>query len=213
MSVVQLHVYDVSGAGDDAVPYVATVNSIGRNMLGIGGVFHGGVEVFGKEWSFGFAHSGTGVYCCDPKANQMYTYRESVLLGVTSLSQRQVDALIARLKQEWPGAEYDLLEHNCNSFCEAFAKELGVDPPPGWVNRLARGASGLKATSNATRKFFSKIFAETGKAFQSLAPQSRASSRRNSSHEEDMSTMSTRPGSVTRPNGERRPGFFSSLAS
>ena len=43
MSVVQLHVYDVSGAGDDAVPYVATVNSIGRNMLGIGGVFHGGV--------------------------------------------------------------------------------------------------------------------------------------------------------------------------
>ena len=37
------------------------------------------------------------------------------------------------------GASYDLLQRNCNHFCEDFAAALGCErPPPGWVNRLAR---------------------------------------------------------------------------
>ena len=45
-------------------------------QIGIGGVFHGGVEVHGEEWSYGFCDRGSGVYCCRPKANSMYTLRE-----------------------------------------------------------------------------------------------------------------------------------------
>lgn len=44
MSFVNLHVYDVvSDHFDSGIPYVHTINAIGRNVLGLGGVFHSGI--------------------------------------------------------------------------------------------------------------------------------------------------------------------------
>lgn len=56
----------------------------------LGGVFHGGIEVNGKEWSYGYCEKGTGVYYCMPKDNPMYSYRETVTLGATTLSTIEV---------------------------------------------------------------------------------------------------------------------------
>lgn len=81
-------------------------------------MFHGGVEVFDTEWSLcaprrqpvpaalpadrcllsalpmvcsGYCEERrSGVYPCAPKQNTMYTFRESVTLGVTQLSRKQV---------------------------------------------------------------------------------------------------------------------------
>jgi hypothetical protein len=60
--------------------------------MGIGGVFHGAVEVEGWEWSYGYCERGTGVYRCRPRGNPMYKFRESVELGRTSLTRSQARA-------------------------------------------------------------------------------------------------------------------------
>lgn len=67
----------------------------------LGGVFHGGIEVNGKEWSYGYCEKGTGVYFCDPKDNPMYEYRESITLGATTLSKAEVRLLYEAKKNRF----------------------------------------------------------------------------------------------------------------
>eukprot|EP00933_Yihiella_yeosuensis_P062702 TRINITY_DN65684_c0_g1_i1.p1 TRINITY_DN65684_c0_g1~~TRINITY_DN65684_c0_g1_i1.p1 ORF type:complete len:488 (-),score=138.26 TRINITY_DN65684_c0_g1_i1:57-1325(-) len=43
---------------------------------------------------------------------------------------------------EWPGCEYNLIHHNCLSFCNVLLEEkLQLRRIPGWVDRAARAAS------------------------------------------------------------------------
>eukprot|EP01025_Chloroclados_australasicus_P002622 TRINITY_DN106048_c0_g1_i1.p2 TRINITY_DN106048_c0_g1~~TRINITY_DN106048_c0_g1_i1.p2 ORF type:complete len:151 (-),score=7.05 TRINITY_DN106048_c0_g1_i1:220-672(-) len=70
----------------------------------------------------------------------MYQYRESIPLGQTSLSKVEFERLIMQLQKEWPGCTYDLLQRNCNHFCEVLAARIGVASIPGWVNRFAYSA-------------------------------------------------------------------------
>jgi len=94
------------------------------------------------QWSFGFCESGSGVYPCHPRQNPAYTYKESVKLGETTLTKRQVEQLIHELQISWPGNSYHVLDRNCNHFCHEFALRLGLPKGiPGWINRLARGSS------------------------------------------------------------------------
>ncbi len=91
MSVVQLHVYDVTNTTSEAAnSAIKRFNAVTRDFMGIGGVFHGGIEVDHSEWSFGFCEAGSGVYLCEPKQNAAYTYRETHTLGVTRLSGPEV---------------------------------------------------------------------------------------------------------------------------
>jgi hypothetical protein len=53
------------------------------------------------------------VYCCRPRGNTGYTYRESIPLGVTSLSPARVRSVVAVLQVQWPGDSYDLLGGGC----------------------------------------------------------------------------------------------------
>ena len=147
MSLVTLHVYDITNTQYEAAnTAIQNLNRFTKDALGAGGIFHGAVEVNGDEWSYGYCDRGTGVYCCRPRGNTAYTYRESIPLGVTSLSPARVRSVIAVLQVQWPGAAYDLLARNCNHFCQAFAEMIGVGPAPAWVNRFAHQAD---ATVNA----------------------------------------------------------------
>lgn len=77
-------VYDVTNAPSAAAnAVVSAFNRLAKDGLGLGGIFHGGVEVHGKEWSFGMCEGAgvTGVYPCTPGLNPMYEYREAVTLG------------------------------------------------------------------------------------------------------------------------------------
>lgn len=129
------------------LPLISRINGLGR-VAGFGGVFHGGIAIDGKEYAFGYCERGTGVYATRPKANPLYTYRESVDLGQTRLAPDEVAALVRRLRDEWPGNGYDLLRRNCCHFCGALARELGVEQPPAWLNRLAN-AGEVTATAAA----------------------------------------------------------------
>lgn len=150
MAEVTLHVYDVTNSMNvRANSAIQGLNRFMRGGIGIGGIFHGAVEVYNKEWSFGYCEVGSGVFHCQPKRNPMYTYRESIPLGRTSLTRVRVEAVVEELSQDWLGESYDLLARNCNHFCDAFCVRLGVERVPLWVNRFANaGDAAILAVGN-----------------------------------------------------------------
>merc|ERR1719356_746111 len=75
---VLVHVYDVGD--EELVKKVNRISTVSDKVL-IGGVFHAGVEVYGREWGYGFTEDGSGVYYCDPRCNTQHTYKATVNLG------------------------------------------------------------------------------------------------------------------------------------
>ena len=46
-------------------------------------MFHGGVEIHGLEWSFGWADEGySGVFECEPTRNELHSYKEVSTIGL-----------------------------------------------------------------------------------------------------------------------------------
>merc|ERR1712224_476437 len=113
------------------------------------GAFHAAVEVQGSEWSYGYVDEGTGVFDCEPKQCDMHQYRESLPMGETPRSAKEISDLLDRMASEWPGVEYDLLRKNCCSFSDAFCQELGVGPIPSWVTNLAGAGATLRVDKAA----------------------------------------------------------------
>lgn len=144
MSLVQLHVYDVTAAHSAAI---RNFNSFGREV-GVGGIFHGGIEINQQEWSYGYAPNGSGVYHCTPRQNPMYKYRETVTLGITPLGLTEVRDVLAQLRKQWLGPDYDLLTNNCLHFCDSLAEGLQVPKIPAWLNRMAYGADAVVNFAN-----------------------------------------------------------------
>lgn len=114
----------------------------------VGGVFHAGVEIYGIEWCYGYAPPGyMGVSHLAPRTHPQHSYRTTVPLGRTQLSDEEVKTVVARYAQTWPGSEYHIIHHNCLNFCNALCQELGVRRIPGWVDRVTRAASFVDQTS------------------------------------------------------------------
>jgi len=128
---VTLHIYDVT---DDV--RVQMVNEVFRSAGT--GAFHAGVEVYGKEWSYGFRiEADTGVFSCTPGRNTAHSYRERVSMDVTGFSEAEVDELLETLSKEWKGWRYDLLTNNCCHFVDVLCQALGVGPAPSWLTHLS----------------------------------------------------------------------------
>mmetsp|Transcript_49726 Transcript_49726/g.144274 ORF Transcript_49726/g.144274 Transcript_49726/m.144274 type:complete len:244 (-) Transcript_49726:72-803(-) len=128
---VTLQIYDAGGT-----EMVKNVNTLLR-AVGTG-AFHTGVEVYGKEWSFGFTNDGSsGIFSCPPRCCKTHAYRESVAMGETDFSQLDVEALLLELAGHWRGGHYDVLRRNCTHFSEEFLRKLGLGPVPTWVGNIA----------------------------------------------------------------------------
>ncbi|KAK4745504.1 hypothetical protein SAY87_011816 [Trapa incisa] len=139
MMEVILHIYDVTNSGSEKTNNtIMQINKIFKDGIGIGGIFHSAIQVYGdEEWSFGYCEDGSGVFSCPSRKNPMYTFRESIILGRTNCHIFKVNQIIRELSREWPGHTYDLLSRNCNHFCDELAEKLGLPKIPGWVNRFA----------------------------------------------------------------------------
>lgn len=113
------------------------------------GAFHTGVEVYGREWSFGMTldDKSTGITWNPPAQHADHSFRETLSMGYTSLSPSEVLQLIESMKTEWRGCTYKLLTRNCNHFSDEFCKLLGVSTLPPWVNTLATLGAGVAGVS------------------------------------------------------------------
>jgi hypothetical protein len=69
-----------------------TVNNFTRQ---VGGVFHGAVEVCGREYSFGYCETGSGVYECLPMLIPAYSYREKITMKDTEVTKEEVHVPVA----------------------------------------------------------------------------------------------------------------------
>ncbi|EER17678.1 conserved hypothetical protein [Perkinsus marinus ATCC 50983] len=129
-NAVVLNVYDL----DQGIVRLNTILA----MVGVGGAFHVGVSVFGKEYYYsGIGPPNgpddldpSGVYWHEPTHHDVHVYRQSVYLGSTALTERRVYELVRRLGEFWTIGRYDLLRRNCCQFAEALAQGLGVGPIP-----------------------------------------------------------------------------------
>ncbi|CAE7340894.1 unnamed protein product [Symbiodinium sp. CCMP2592] len=127
-------------------------NQISADILNIGGTgistgvrgaflrhltsaFHAGVEVHGKEWSFG----QDGIDCQEPRTHDVHVYRMSIAMGRTSQAEAEVVRFMdLAMRSQWHGCDYDMLERNCCSFAEVVCMHLVGRNLPGWVTRFPR---------------------------------------------------------------------------
>lgn len=75
-------------------------------------IYHTAVEVYGLEHYFCL----DGVQVCLPQGYGQGVHKIAVTLGRTRLSSSRVEQTIKKLKPKWPGEDYKLLSHNCQSF-------------------------------------------------------------------------------------------------
>jgi hypothetical protein len=125
------------------------------------GAFHAGVEIFGREWSFGYCDQDrTGVFCYAPGKCSAHAYREPVSMGDIRLTEDAVTKVVEQLSAEWLGTSYDLLSRNCCHFSSALCEALGVGPAPEWVTNLAGTSAGLlKAVVTVKERHDQLVFA------------------------------------------------------
>eukprot|EP00439_Symbiodinium_sp_Y106_P078516 s1339_g17.t1 len=134
---VLVHVYEL-------VEFVRINQIFASEMMPIGGALHAGVEVYGREWSYGGAPGRrTGVVCEVPRTNRKHRYRETISLGTTRLSASEVALVIGDLIEKWLGEDYHWLHRNCLAFANEFCRKLGVGNIPAWIDRLPRGVCAL----------------------------------------------------------------------
>mmetsp|Transcript_12596 Transcript_12596/g.35384 ORF Transcript_12596/g.35384 Transcript_12596/m.35384 type:complete len:197 (-) Transcript_12596:100-690(-) len=103
------------------------------------GIFHSGVEVYGVEYAFGgHEYTSSGIFATNPRdAPGPVIFRESIVVGETTLSQQEVQQLVHSMGETYKGNKYHLLERNCNHFSDELSARLTNTHAPGWVNRLA----------------------------------------------------------------------------
>jgi len=121
------------------------------------GIFHAGVAVHGREWSFSRKREfkprdklcdpcdpDTGISCGPPGRHPAHVYQKSVTLGEVDLTACEVHEIIKQVASEWKGRDYDLLTKNCCHFCSAFCQVLGVGPVPSEIMSLAEAGAKLR---------------------------------------------------------------------
>lgn len=146
---VMLNIYDVG------------TSHIGRGInnflrpLGTG-VFHCGVEVYAREWSYSDTleetdeeRAETGVFCSVPRDCEGHSFIEAIPMGMAIISGEDVFRLLQWIKVDWPVDAYHTLRHNCCHFCDEFCQRLGVGPIPEWVRSLAGAGAAIADSSSA----------------------------------------------------------------
>lgn len=145
---VRVHVYRLVGR---------RANGVIRSV-GMGGIYHTGVEVGGVEYAYGH-HEGecSGVWTQAPRVlPQQFSRRcaehvHTLHMGEALLSPRELQRTLAGCRADFAGSAYSLLHNNCNHFSAVLCERLVGRAPPAWINRAAaRGATLSRTVGRAT---------------------------------------------------------------
>jgi len=172
---------------------VYDLNQMNDHLHSFGlGAYHSGVEVHGTEYSFGGGPEGgeavgSGVFTCTPREAAGAKYRESIVIGETSLLSSEVGDLVRGMESGWQASDYNVVTNNCNCFADALVFKLTGKHLPGWINRMARigsmfecllpkgmqGPSGTPSSSGGGRRQETRpAFGGTGHVLSSPTPAS-----------------------------------------
>ncbi|KPI85665.1 hypothetical protein ABL78_5286 [Leptomonas seymouri] len=112
-NAVVLNVYDVMGGNS----FLWTIGW---------GMHHVGVQIYGKEYHYGYCEEGKGIGRVLPRQSPQHIFRESVCIGQTELSATQVEEVAETLMMQdcWLGSRYHIVSHNCIDFAHAFCSLL-----------------------------------------------------------------------------------------
>lgn len=142
--------------------------------VGVGGVYHTGVEIGGVEYGFGYHdHDFTGVWRQIPRqlprefARGRAVHVSVIDMGTTTLTARGLSMILQAVMGEYPGNRYSVLHRNCNHFTVDLCQRLVNKEPPAWINAAAtKGARVHRAVSLATSSV-----AKLGRAIRAPLPQ------------------------------------------
>ena len=118
---VFLNVYDLHPANDYLFP------------VGFG-LHHCGVEVMGREYSFG---SGSGIFEGPPREASGARFRCQLEMGSYDNGSQQLNKALDDLRGNFGPADYNLVRKNCNHFCNALVWRLLNRQIPSYINRWA----------------------------------------------------------------------------
>jgi hypothetical protein len=126
--------------------------------VGVGGLYHTGVEVGGVEYGFGFHEDAyTGVWKQIPRqlprdfARGRAVHVALIDMGVAVLTARQLQHILGQSMADFPGNGYSVLHRNCNHYTVDLCERLVQRRPPEWINSAARkGARISLAVGRAT---------------------------------------------------------------
>ncbi|KAK8790944.1 hypothetical protein WA158_005575 [Blastocystis sp. Blastoise] len=102
------------------------------------GAYHSGVEIGGVEYSFG---GDGGIGESTPRSIPDVHLRESISMGYSKLTKKEIEDVIYSMKPKFTGDSYNVLTKNCNCFSNDLCIRLGVGPIPGYINRMASWGS------------------------------------------------------------------------
>ena len=128
-----LNIYDVTHYA--GVQWLNCLFANQYSPVKLGGIFHIGVQIGQKEWSYGYKAEGTGVFWTPPLFQAAHHFRESVPMGLTKLSTRRIASVITELEAEWTGPSYNVLGRNCCHFADALCQRLDIGHVPEWTCR------------------------------------------------------------------------------
>lgn len=139
------NIYDLNFSGKDG----KKKKNPNSGLPGVGfGIYHSGIEVYGKEIAFGYAPGGvSGVFevppRCAPAVMANLSFKEQVPLGTVFRSRFEVDHVLQRLAAKYRGDTYDIVRKNCNHFSTELAQYLTATKIPSYVNRPANVGRGV----------------------------------------------------------------------
>lgn len=130
----------------------------------MGGIYHIGLEISGVEWSYGYSEKGSGIFAVEPRKCSLGPFNEQVLLGDSKLRPDDVIRILHRLRLEWNGSDYNVMNHNCVVFSRELLSELLPETKlPEYATTLVDTASFVAGKPKRTRLSNESVFGSAEK--------------------------------------------------
>ena len=127
------------------------------------GIYHTGVEINGKEYSF----SASGVCRTPPKLPEFGTFKESIVIGSFKGLDFLNSTVASLAASDFLPGTYNVVNKNCNNFSNALCLSLCSNPIPSWINRAASIGSSFSAITPAdtsAERAVSKRYSSSGQS-------------------------------------------------